>query len=74
LSGAGAPECPEQVAVPLRVAVGDAPVGEDDLRLKQLIGRESVGAAEDAETSAESQAGDPDGRAGAGCDRSTFVL
>jgi hypothetical protein len=60
--------------VPFRVAVDDSPVREDDLRLEQLVGCEPVGPPEDAQTTAESQARDPDRRAGAGRDRSAFAF
>jgi hypothetical protein len=62
------PQRPEQVFVGVLVAVDDTPVGEHGARGDELVGREAVGAAQDAQAAAEGQAGDPDGRPAAGGD------
>ena len=59
----GAPECPEQVRVMALVALEDATIRQNHARPTQLVAGQSVSAAEDAQSAAEGQSGDPDRRA-----------
>jgi hypothetical protein len=54
---------PEQLLFQLRIAVDEAPVGEDDQRADQRVARESVRPAEHAEPAAQCEPGDTDRRA-----------
>ncbi len=60
---------PEQLGLAVVVAVDNPPVGQNHLRADQMITGQPVNAAEDSESAAKRQAGDPDRRAAAGRDR-----
>jgi hypothetical protein len=62
LTATSAPQRPEQVRIVVLVALDDAPVGEHGARGDELVRGEAMRATEDAQTAAEGQAGDPDGR------------
>ena len=66
LPPARAPQRPEQLRFPVKVAVDDTPVGEDDLGAQQGIPGQPVTSSQEAEPAAEGEAGDPDPGATAG--------
>jgi hypothetical protein len=61
-------ERPEQLAVVLLVAIDDAAVRQDDLRLEQVVAGQAMLPAEDPEPAPEGEAGDADGGTAAGGD------
>lgn len=68
---AAATQGPEQVGLVPGVDVPQDPVGGDQLDGTDRIAGQAERPGEDADPTAEGEAGDPDGRAGAGGDRCT---